>query len=126
MRVARITAAQLELRYRESFGAFLEAFVAAELWRQRTWSELDYEIFRYRDRDGLEVDLILELSGGGVIAIEVKGSIGFHGDHFKGLRKLRDELGDQFVAGFVLNAGHSGYSYANRLYGLPVAALWRL
>jgi predicted AAA+ superfamily ATPase len=125
LRCVRLTAAQLvAVENLESFGRYLEALVAAELLKQRTWSAADFEVFHYRDRDGAEVDLVVELAGSGVIGLEVKASTAFRGDDFNGLRRLRDRLGPRFLAGFVLATAQTGFHYADRLYGLPIAALW--
>ncbi len=125
MWLARMTPDQLtRLEYGEGFGAFLEAFVAAELLRQRAWSGQRYDVFHWRDRDGEEVDIVLELGDGRVIAIEVKSATSFNAKQFKGLTRLRDELGPKFIAGIVLNTTDTGYRYADRLYGAPVSALW--
>lgn len=100
--------------------------MAVELLRQQTWSSTEYELFHYRDRDGTEVGLVLELTGGRVIAVEVKAATSFRGAHFTGLRKLRDQLGERFIAGIVLNTATSGYRFGDRLIGLPISALWEL
>lgn len=127
LRLARLTPAQLtQLHYGEAFGAMLEAFVAAELPRQRTWSSRDFDVFHYRDRDGDEVDLILEFDDGSVVGIEVKSSSSYSASQFKGLTRMRDRLGDRFVAGVVLGTAATGYRYADRLYGAPASALWEL
>lgn len=126
-RLSRLTAHQLgQPAHSESFGAHLESFVAAELLKQRTWSDEEFELFHYRERSGAEVDLVVELADGRVIGIEVKASTTYKGDHFNGLRHLRDRAGDRFLAGFVLSTADAGYRYADRLYGLPVSALWSL
>lgn len=127
LRLCRLTAEQLLLPdYAEALGRHLEGVVATELLKQQTWSSIDYELFHFRDRNGLEVDFVLELSGGGIIAIEVKASTGYRGGQFNGLRVLRDRLGDRFIAGIVLTRAGQGYQYADRLFGLPVSALWEL
>ena len=110
----------------EAFGRFLEGLVASELLKQRTWSAAKFELYHYRDIDGSEVDLVVELSDGNVVGIEVKAASSFQARQFDGLVRLRDRLGDRFVAGIVLNTGTEGYRYAPRLWGLPVAALWEL
>jgi predicted AAA+ superfamily ATPase len=126
-RLARVTVEQLQsITHGEAFRAFLEGFVAAELRKQQTWAEHEFELFHYRDRAGIEVDLVLELTGGQVIGIQVKSAISFKGEHFKALKTLRDQLGERFVAGIVLNTGAAGYRYGERLYGLPIDALWKL
>ncbi|MEV4805769.1 DUF4143 domain-containing protein [Nonomuraea sp. NPDC049421] len=41
---------------------------------QLTWSEDPVQLYRYRDRDGVEVDGILERASGEIIGIEVKST----------------------------------------------------
>jgi uncharacterized protein len=105
-------------------GALMEGFVVGELLKQQGWSEQEYELFHYRTRDGLEVDVIVEFADGQVLGIEVKSGATFRAEHFVALRSLRDRLGDRFAGGIVLNTGNAGYRFANRLYGLPVSSLW--
>jgi predicted AAA+ superfamily ATPase len=127
LRLARLTDAQLHtLEYGEAFGAALEAFVYSELNRQQTWSRVDWDLFHYRDRDGDEVDVVIELYDGTVIGLEVKASTSFSARSFAGLTRLRDRLGDRFRAGLVLNTGSAGYRYADRLWAVPVSALWTI
>lgn len=127
MRMARVTARQLRgLLYQESFGRFLEGFVVSELMRQRTWSRTPYDLYHYRDHDGAEVDLVVETDEGDVIGIEVKAASSFSARQFSGLSTLRDLLGDRFRAGIVLNTGREGYHYSQKLWGLPISALWEL
>ncbi|MCL2850218.1 MAG: ATP-binding protein [Micrococcales bacterium] len=126
-RLSRLTVHQLgQPAHSESFGAYLESFVAAELLKQRTWSDEEFELFHYRERTGAEVDLVVELADGRVIGIEVKASTTYKGDSFNGLRHLRDKVGQRFLAGFVLSTAATGYRYADRLYGLPISSLWSL
>lgn len=112
--------------HQEDFGRFLEGFVAAELVKQRSWSRTPYNVYHYRESDGVEVDLVLELPGGQIIGVEVKAATTFQARQFRGLVKLRDRLGDRFLAGVVLNTGTEAYRYSPKLWGLPVAALWEL
>lgn len=115
------------LLHQDSFGHLLEGFVASELRRQQTWSSGDFRLFHYRDNDGAEVDLVVELADGRVLAFEVKASATYQAKQFKGLATLRDALGDRFVGGFVLGtASAAGYRYAPKLWGLPASALWEL
>lgn len=127
LRLARMTPEQLQrLEYGEALGAFFEGFIAAELLKQRTWTTAPFELFHYRDRSGSEVDLVLEYEDGGVLGIEVKASSSYSGRQFSGLAKLRDQLGERFIAGIVLGTAPNGYRYSDRLYGAPIAALWQL
>lgn len=58
----------------------------------------------YRDRDGAEVDIIVETPRG-VIAGEVKSAVAAPSGHFKHMKRLRDRLGDEVLAGVVLTTG---------------------
>lgn len=40
------------------------------------------------------------------------------------LAKLRDRLGDRFVAGVVLTTGPTALSLGERLLALPISVLW--
>lgn len=126
LRLGRISESQLEPLGNPHLGAALEGFVVAELMKQRSWSEQEYELFHFRDRDGIEVDIVAEFADGSVMAFEVKAMSTPRSDHFKGLRVLRDRLGDRFVGGYVLNTADSGVAMGDRLWALPVSALWEL
>jgi uncharacterized protein len=41
------------------------------------------------------------------------------------LETLREERGDAFVAGVVIHAGEQTLPFGDRLWALPVSALWR-
>ena len=125
LRLNRQTEAQLVPLTSDVIGGVFEAFVACELLKQQTWSERDYQLFHYRDRDQMEVGLVVEFDDGRVLGIEVKASATYRADHFAGLRLLRDKLGDRFVAGLVLGMSSSAVQHAERLYGFPAAALWQ-
>ncbi len=125
LRLNRQTEQQLLPLTSDSIGGLFEAFVASEMLKQRSWSEHDFQLFHFRDRDGVEVDLVLELDDGRVIALEVKASSTYRSEHFAGLRFLKDRLGDRFIAGIVVGMSDRGYQYADRLFGLPAAALWQ-
>lgn len=105
-------------------GGFLEGFVVAELLKQQQWSEEEFDLFHYRDRNGIEVDIVIELGDGRVLGIEVKSSSTVKGEHFKGLQFLQEKLGDRFVGGVVMNTAAESFQYARGLWGLPISALW--
>jgi predicted AAA+ superfamily ATPase len=105
-------------------GALLETFVVSEVMRQLGWSETRVTPHHFRDRDGIEVDLVLEAADGRVAAVEVKaaGSVGSR--DLRGLRLLRDRLGDRFAGGVVLCACDEARPAGDRLCVAPVSALW--
>ena len=55
-------------------GPLLENFAIGEVARQLTWAEEPVQLFRCRDRDQAEVDMVLEHAAGTVIGIEVKAA----------------------------------------------------
>ncbi|WP_454860360.1 ATP-binding protein [Promicromonospora soli] len=108
------------------FGGLLEAFVAMEVARQLTWSTTRAEMYHYRTRDQVEVDIILENRRGQVIAIEVKASSTPSGDDFRGIRHLEERLGDDLVAGYVLHTGRRTLPFGPKFRAIPVSALWEV
>ncbi|MCL2467994.1 MAG: ATP-binding protein [Micrococcales bacterium] len=107
-------------------GGLLESFVAMEIARQLTWASQTVDLFHYRTRDGVEVDLVLADRRGQVVAVEVKASATASPDDFRGVRHLRERLGDDLRVGVVLYLGQQTLSFGDRLVALPVSALWHL
>lgn len=105
-------------------GMVFETFATTELLRQADIEDDPVEIYHYRDRDQREVDLILERRDGSIIAIEVKAAASINPRDARGLRYLRDTLGDRFVAGAVLYTGASTIPLGDRLSAIPLTGLW--
>lgn len=106
-------------------GRALETFAVGELLRQSGWCEQFLSgLYFYRDRDGREVDVVIETTDGRVIGIEIKAAASIGTSDTRGLRYLRDRLGDAFVAGAVLYTGRATLPLGDRLWALPLAALW--
>lgn len=106
-------------------GGLVEAFVAMEIARQLSWSETRAELFHYRTRDGVEVDIVLEDRRGRVVAIEVKAASTVRSEDFRGIRHLAERIGDDLVAGIVFYTGARTLSFGDRLRAMPIAALWQ-
>jgi predicted AAA+ superfamily ATPase len=79
----------------------------------------------WRTHDGQEVDLIVERGDGGVLAFEVKAAGQVASGDARHMRKLRDALGERFLAGISLYTGLRAYRVEDRLYALPIDRLWR-
>lgn len=105
-------------------GALFENFVAGEVAKQATWAERDVRIHHFRTAGGREVDLVIEDRDGSVIGLEVKLGATPHESDFRGLAHLRERLGEKFKGGAVLNTGSQTLPFGDRLWALPVAALW--
>jgi predicted AAA+ superfamily ATPase len=107
-----------------AMGQLLETFVVMELVRQSGWQEQPVRLFHYRDRDGREVDAILERRDGTVIGIEAKAAASVSRLDFRGLTRVRDALGDRFKAGVVLYTGSNTVAFGERLAAVPLQGLW--
>jgi predicted AAA+ superfamily ATPase len=107
-------------------GPMIENFVAMELARQLTWSEERARLYHYRTKDKVEVDAVIETPDGRVIGVETKAGATIRTEDLAGLRNLARQLGDRFVAGYVLYTGQQSLSFGERIKALPLDALWRL
>lgn len=108
-------------------GRLLESFVVAEIAKQLTWSRVSGRLHHLRDRNGLEIDAIVEATDGRVAAVQVKAStIARREDamHLRSLRNRLDRVGRDFVAGVVMHTGNRRVRIDDRIVGLPIADLW--
>ena len=109
---------------RTLLGQVLETFVFQELRRQASWNETPIAFHHFRDKDGAEVDLVLERGVSELAGIEVKASATVTEADFRGLRKLQAAAGERFVAGIILYDGESSVSFGHSLFAVPIRALW--
>lgn len=105
-------------------GAIIETFVIAELRRQLGWSQQAPRLFHYRDRDGAEVDLILETADGLIAAIEIKSAATLRGRDTRSISRLRDKVGARFAGGVILHTGPQAQPFGDRLAAVPIDILW--
>ena len=111
-------------RDRTRFGNVLETFVYGELVKHAAVSDRRYRIMHYRDADQNEVDFVLEDVAGRMVAIEVKASATLTAKDLKGLKKLSQLAGDDFVMGVVLHDGSEIVPLGDKLWAAPVSSLW--
>jgi uncharacterized protein len=105
-------------------GALFETFIVNELLKQIAVGDLEVHAFHYRDRDGAEVDCVLETADGRVAGIEMKLALSVNEADLRHLRMLRDRLGARFTAGVLLYSGTQALSFGDRMMALPASALW--
>jgi uncharacterized protein len=110
---------------RQDFGPLLETFVLSELRKQASWSEGQYRFSHYRDKDGVEVDIVIENDRGHLIGIEVKAAATVTAADFTGLKKLRANAA-KFTSGYLVYDGNRILPFGDALYAIPVSSLWRL
>jgi hypothetical protein len=111
---------------RALFGQILESFVFLELRRQAGWHDTDIRFHHYRDKDGVEVDIVLERGPRELAGIEVKAAASVSVADFRGLRKLKAAAGGRMVAGVVLYDGESGVSFGDGMFAVPIRSLWEM
>ena len=102
----------------------LECFVHAEIAKAAALSDETTTVGHYRDKDRLEVDLVLERSPDRVVGIEVKAGATARPEDFKGLVRLEKAAGDRFACGIVLHDGDRVQRTGSRLFAMPVKMLW--
>ena len=83
------------------------------------------EVGHWRTHDGQEVDLVAETLDGTVVGFEIKAGREVDTKALGGLIALRDNLGDQFRAGYLLNTGSEAYRIDDNIYVCPVDRLWQ-
>ena len=105
-------------------GQLFETFVAAELATHIETAAEQTSLFHFRDRDGHEVDIVLEQRGR-IVGLEVKSSTAVDRADARGLIWLRDKLGEDFHYGAVLYSGALPFEIDDRIWALPLSSLWR-
>ena len=113
-------------RDRSMLGQLLETFVLQELRRQASWNEASITFHHFRDRDGAEVDIVLERGAHEVAGIEVKAAATVTASDFRGLRKLKEAAGKRFTSGVVLYDGEASVGFGEGFNAVPMRLLWEI
>jgi predicted AAA+ superfamily ATPase len=111
---------ELVLAQRTRFGATLETWVYGELLKLLSITPETWFLSHYRDKDQVEVDFVLESPLREIIGIEVKAAASVQLSDFKGLRRLREIVGPQFVTGIVLYDGTQALPFGDGLWAVPL------
>ncbi len=111
-------------RDRRPLGPLLETFVLGELLKLASWSGERYRFSHLRDRDGNEVDIVIEDGQGQIVGIEVKAAATVSPSDFSGLRRLASAGGERFRMGLVLCDHDRIVPFGERMASAPVSVLW--
>jgi predicted AAA+ superfamily ATPase len=123
--LAGVGADQLaELDGRSRLAPLLEGVAVGELLKQRDTSAVAYRLGHLRERNGLAIDLLVELPDDTVYGIEIRTAASFRPHQFRGLDLLAARAGSRFRGGIVLNTAPVGFKYRPGMWGLPLSALW--
>jgi predicted AAA+ superfamily ATPase len=105
-------------------GRVLDTFVLAQIRPELEVAVTRSRLFHIREKNGRrEVDIAAETASG-ILGIEVKATAAPDLGDAAHLVSLRDELGKAFLAGAVLHTGPGLFELSDRIFALPVAALW--
>jgi predicted AAA+ superfamily ATPase len=106
------------------FGQLLETFVYQELRRLGSWHERELRFHHLRDKEGVEVDVVIERGTRELVGVEVKASSTIKSEDFRGLNKLKAAVSARFSAGVVFYDGEASVRFGEKLFALPIRKLW--
>jgi len=116
---------ELVMRNGDLLGRLLDTFVVAQLRAELPVTDCRPRLYHLRQREGrLEVDLLAELGGGRLVAIEIKADASPDAHGARHLTALRDRYGETFLAGVVLHTGPRTYPLGERIVAAPISTLW--
>ncbi|MDZ7853916.1 MAG: ATP-binding protein [Halomonas sp.] len=108
----------------ERFGALLESHVVEQLIAQASWLDPELRFSHYRDKDQVEVDLVIE-RGQELWGVEVKRSASVQVKDAAGLARLADQAGKGFRGGMLLYTGrHCLRLQVPGCFAVPIGMLW--
>jgi len=115
----------IERKRPELCGHILENYVATELIKQLSFSEIRAQLYHFRTSDGREVDFVLEKPDGSLFALEIKKSETVDMRDFKGIQTLADMTPGSFQGGAVLYTGKQVVRFGENLWAVPIHVLWQ-
>lgn len=106
-------------------GSLLDTWTASILRAEAQASAHRHRLYHLRTAQGRhEVDLIADIAGRGIVGVEVKATGTPSPRDARHLMWLRDELGESFIAGVVLNSGAHMHELSDRITAAPFSTLW--
>ena len=109
---------------RDHMGHLLESFVVQQLIAQAAWTDPDLRFWHYRDKDQVEVDIVMT-RGPKTWGVEVKAAASLTHRDGQGLARLAERCGKDFQRGILLYAGQDLLPLADkRMLAVPLNELW--
>jgi len=109
---------------RDRLGHLLESFVVQQLIAQGAWTDPDSRFWHYRDKDQVEVDVVIT-RGRKTWGVEVKAARSLASGDGQGLSRLAEHSGKDFQQGIVFYTGGDRLPLADkRMLAVPLAELW--
>ena len=106
-------------------GEIFETLVIGEFYKYIKTHQLDVNIFFYRTRSGMEVDLMLEINGK-FLLIEIKNREKIVKSDYKNIKILKEKLKDRFFGGMVIYRGDKIYKLEESIWAMPFYRLWEI
>jgi hypothetical protein len=78
--------------------------VVAEIHKWIQTAQRDVDIYFYRTRSGLELDLMLQTRHG-IIGMEIKARTSISHTDYKAMREIANRLGGEWIGGMVVYQG---------------------
>ena len=106
-------------------GRTLDALVMAQLRPDVALMSRRTRIHHLRTKGGREeTDIVIELPGGKLIAIEARATASPTEQDARHLRWLRDRFPDRFVVGAVFHTGPDVIQMDDDILAVPICAFW--
>ncbi len=106
-------------------GRFFDAYAAAQLRAEAALMDTAPCVHHLRTHASRqEIDLIFNMGRGRAVALEFKAASAVATADARHLLTFRDDLGDRFLAGAVVYSGTQLYEIADRIFAVPLCAVW--
>ena len=106
-------------------GKLMETFVHNQLSAVLEAQEEEYRLRHYRDREGREIDLLVQREGGDLLGIEVKAGPVVDRSMFRHMDWFRSNLAaGRGFNGVVLYTGEHVVPYGEGMWAVPICSLW--
>jgi len=106
-------------------GRLIETFAIGQIRAEAEALGSRFRLHHLRDKGGAhEIDLIAEVPGGDLIAIEIKATSAPSRSDARHIRWLREQAGSRVIAGCVLHTGPIPLELDEAIYALPLYSLW--
>jgi len=104
----------------------VESFVVQQFIAQAGWTDPDLRFWHYRDKDMVEVDLVIT-RGRQTWGVEVKSAVTATPADGQGLRRLAEQCGNDYQGGVLLYAGDSAFALGDKqTLAVPLSRLWQM
>ena len=107
-----------------NFGPLLESFAIQQIRAQASWLDDSVYLSHYRDKDQVEVDLVIE-HGRDVYGVEIKKAASIQSKDGEGLRRLAVRAGNNYRGGVLLYCGNNVLPLGDdNCVAVPIERLW--